>query len=315
MRFSIALTALVLSVFASTVLQAQSLLYEVSQPSQATLHAPLPSSLNNAEERAVFISPEVKQLMELSGMKELLQQIPDSTASSFEEVLDVGDIPKLLQELHPDDMRQAVLQAFNEAQFEKTIASKIASTLGADDVNEMISWYSSQLGKRIRHAETTKSLLNAHAAFVEYQQKLKDQPPSLSRAKLAERLDDSMKTTESAVEMMINMQIAFNLSLGVALPEERRLNTETIITLANQEKPKLLDSFRRNTRELLLFIYNDFNDAELRTFKKVLDTEAGQGFLTAINSGINTAMFDASLALGESLSRLVLDKKKVGFGI
>jgi len=265
-----------------------------------------PAAARNFDDKQVIA---VQTLLAVSGMREQLGQIPISTATSFDNVIENGSLPALLRALPQGDLKAAVVEAFNKDRFEKKVTRAVLTSLSLVETTEMVGWYTSSLGKRIRDAEVSNSLLTSPAEFEAYQQQLQEQPPTLPRAKLAAELDRTMKTTESAVEMMTNIQIAFNISLGSALPEDQQLEAETIIQMANQNKEQLRQSYRRNTRELLLFTYDDFTDAELRVLNKTLRSAAGQSFIAAMNKGISAAMLDASLALGSRLSELLRDQQ------
>lgn len=246
-------------------------------------------------------------LFELSGLKELLVQIPHSTASSFEATLTSGRLPEIFDDVEHDSIKTAVQKSFVAETFNKHLTREIDQSMSQASIAQMLTWYASPLGSRVKRAEMNNSLLTEQTRFEAFQDKLANTGVTTRREQLIYQLDEAMHSTDSAVDMMGSVQIAFNLSLSRFLPEAQRLSQAEIRSLVNQNHGQLLTQYRNQTREVLLFTYQEFDNDELQLLSETLETVAGKQFVAAINNGIKKGMFAASLDLGDNLGALLGD--------
>jgi len=243
-----------------------------------------------------------------SGLKILLQQIPASTATSFEDALSSGELPDAFNGIDPKHIRGAIRNAFKFETFNRYLVKELENQMSQISRQRMLDWYETDIGKRVKHAELDNSLLFAAERFEQYRVYLARYPASFERLKIIDELDKTMRSTESAVDMMTNMQVAFNLSLSRFMPKDMQLSRQDIVAMVNEHQDQLLSEYRVQTREVLLFTYQDLNIDELEILDKMLATEAGREFVEAINNGIKKGMFAASLDLGDGLGALINDQ-------
>ncbi len=254
------------------------------------------------DEQAQF---SAEDLFTQSGLKVLLQQVPTSTASSFEAALSSGELPDAFNTLDPKMVRNAIRDAFKFETFNRYSIKELKAGMSQASRQQILDWYATDMGQRVKHAELDNSLLFAAERFEKYQVYLSRYPASENRLKIMEELDNTMRSTESAVDMMTNMQVAFNLSLSRFLPEEMQLSREEILAMVNQHQDQLLAEYKVQTLEVLLFTYQDLDNDELIALNKTMGTTAGREFVEAINNGIKKGMFAASLDLGDGLGALI----------
>lgn len=254
-------------------------------------------------------------LAALSGMSEQIQRIPGSTISAFETILDTGQLPALFNTLNTIELRDALGQSFSEAKFNRQLLSQLRNQLSAQERDQLIRWYQSPLGHRIKQAELDYSMLTSGSEFALYQQTLEIDSIDATRLQLIRQLDKTMQTTTSAVDMMTSMQVAFNVSLSQALPLEQRLSIEQLLSMADQQKPGLYEVYREQSQALLLFMYQQFSDAELLVLENELASVAGQKFVHAVNLSIQKALFNASQELGERVAEMLEEAEPEEVGI
>jgi len=240
-------------------------------------------------------------LFAASGLEELVDSIPKSTVSSFETALTADELPLLFETVSKSEVRGALKSAFQSSTFSGYLLKEINASMQEPSRLLLLNWYESPLGQRVRIAEVENSLLNSPDRFAQFQQDLTRMRLDSTREELIKQIDDTMLITESAVDMMINVQVAFNMSLSRFVPENDRLSSADIVEMANAQLAYLMTHYRQQSRELLLFTYQDFSNEELAQINKVFAQDAGREFVKAINSGIAKGMFAASLDLGDAL--------------
>jgi len=240
-----------------------------------------------------------------SGLQELVGRIPVSTASSFEAALNAEQLPDLFMAVDQEAVGDAVSNAFKTETFNKYLVQELNNSMSEQARKSMLTWYASPLGTRVKQAEIDNSLLTEHTRFDNYMVFLKHYPVDASREALIKKLDVTMKSTESAMDMMGSIQVAFNLSLTRFMPEEHRLSRKQILQMVEQSQNELLSHYEEKTKAVLLFTYQALNDDDLALLNETLATEAGQDFIDATNTGIKKGMFAASLDLGDGLGALL----------
>jgi len=236
-----------------------------------------------------------------SGLKELIGQIPVSTARSFEAALTAQQLPDLFLAVDQEDVAEAVNNAFKVETFDKYLVQQLNNAMSEESREFILQWYASPLGMRVKQAEIDNSLLTDHDRFDNYQVFLRHYPADAAREELIQQLDVTLKSTEAALDMMSSIQIAFNLSLTRFMPEEHRLSRQEIVDLAERSQQELLLHYQKKTKDVLLFTYQALNDEDLVKLNEVLGTDAGQEFVVAINNGPSSrSSFDRVLACQKS---------------
>lgn len=301
-KFRACCVVIACSTFASFV-QAADINFE--QPLSQHLIADVSDDTSNSASSVSNGDPSAIKLFISSGLKELLGHIPVSTANSFEAALSAQQLPDLFMSVDQEAVTEAVNNAFKTETFNKYLVQQLSTGMSTQAREYMLAWYASPLGKRVKQAEIDNSLLTERARFDNYQVFLDHYPVEADREAIIEKLDETMKSTESAMDMMGSIQVAFNLSLTRFMPVEHRLSRKEILEMVAQSQEELLSHYETKTKAVLLFTYQALNDEDLARLNQTLATDAGQEFVAAINTGIKKGMFAASLDLGDGLGVLL----------
>ena len=245
------------------------------------------------------------QLYRESGLHEQIVRIPSSTIQSFEAVIDSGSLPAVLEEIEPAALRAALPKAFSAKRFETTLLDEFNETLTKSDIDTLLHWFRSPSGLRVRQAERDNSLLTESERYLAFQQQLSSHTPSPERIQTIVELDRVLQASAAAVDTMMNLQIAFTISLQPSLPVDQQMSVESVVRVARLSKGELLKEYQEQSIHALLFIYQNLSSSELDRMIKILDSSAGQRFISATNRGLATGMFDAGVSLGRALGALV----------
>lgn len=244
------------------------------------------------------------ELYQLSGMEEQVSAVPTATVEAFDHALSTRAVPQLMAELVPAELLSAVATAFNAPDLSSALVDSIASKMSQVQMEELINWYRSPLGSVVRRAETQHSQLLHPEKFAAFIESLHQSPPTDERLLMLSRLDDAMGVSDSAVDSMINMQLAFALSVLKASPESEQVSPEVIVEQTEAQRPVLLEHYKQLSRQSLLFAYQDLTLDELEQLSAVMELPAGRQYVHAVNEGLETGIFDASAALGDLIVQL-----------
>ena len=173
-----------------------------------------------------------------------------------------------------------------------------------ESVNEphlqrMVQWFDSELGAKVKRAELENSLLSNQVRFAQFRQALLETPLSEYRRELAERLDDSLRISESAADTLINVQIGFTLSIMSAAGSP--IDVDDYAQSIKTNRAYIVESYRADSVETILFIYQNLSDGELSQYADSMHQQAARQFIDASNSGIANGMLAASSTLGAAI--------------
>ncbi len=247
------------------------------------------------------VSALAMELYDLSGLRQQIAMIPAQTERSFDIIALSESMPLEFEQLDHTAMRAAVPQSFSEARLQSEMLNALES-VDEPHLQRMVRWFDSELGTKVKRAELENSLLSNQDRFAKFRQTLIDNPVSDNRRKLAKRLDDSLQISESAADTLINVQIGFTLSIMYAAGVPIDVDDYSQSVRAN--RAHIVESYRADSVDTILFIYQDLNDSELSQYADSMHQKAARHFIEASNSGIANGMLAASSTLGAAIGSM-----------
>lgn len=205
------------------------------------------------------------ELMAMSIHQQIQQQIAQSIAQSppqnrdmLEEVAEI--ILSTAQEVFTaealmNEFRQILLADFNDQEVEK-----------------ILSFYRSSLGKRATQYELEASKPANQQALIQYIQKLQQQAPRAIRTQLAKRLDESMAATESQVDQTLAASASTAHSITNAMMCGEGPSLEEIQQGVAAQRPALLQQTSALTQGSILYTYRYFKDSELEALIQKMES-------------------------------------------
>lgn len=255
-----------------------------------------------------LIVPDVaiyETLLELSGFAEQLAMVPAAVAGSIESVLLDGLSMELFE---PDDipyLKKAIPEAFSTDTLYLAVVEQLQQALSADAANQLVQFYSSSLGEQLRKAETNYSILENAERFSHWYANGGVASLSKERQSALRELEQAMQATQGAVDAMIGMQVAMQVSLTPVLPDDQQRSVSDLLREAQIQRPGLSKHYRQSSLETLSFVFQEQSRSELHEYSAQLRTEAGQQYVVAINDGLSRGLFRAAEALGQSIQTLL----------
>ncbi len=247
------------------------------------------------------VSALAEELYDVSGLRQQIAMIPAQTERSFDIIALSQSMPLEFDRLDQGAIRAAVPQSFSESRLQSIMIASL-SDVAEEDLQGMISWFDTDLGKKVRAAELENSLLSNQDRFVEFKRTLEDAPVTQERRELAKRIDKTLRVSESAADTLINVQIGFTLSIMSAAGSP--IDVEDYVDSVRSSRSQIIDSYRTDSVETILFIYQRLSDSELAQFSDSMYQHAARQFVKASNDGIANAMLSASSQLGTAIGEM-----------
>jgi len=247
------------------------------------------------------VSALAQELYQASGLQAQIAMIPAQTERSFDLLALSQSMPLEFDRLDQQAMRAAVPLSFSEARLQTEMLNAL-DTVTEPHLQSMVSWFNSDLGKKVRKAELENSLLANQARYADFKFMLQDNPASDTRIALAKHIDKALRVSESAADTLINLQIGFTLSIMSAAGTPIKVEEYAASVQAN--RTNIIESYRVDSVETILFIYQDLSNKELSQFLDSMRLQAARKYIHASNQGIANGMLAASSSLGSRIGAM-----------
>ena len=216
-------------------------------------------------------------LYEASGMAQHQQHFQAALAAAQQRY--AQQLPPALRET----LVRNSSQRFELAGMPDRAPPRLALELDAQQMQQALSFFNSDLGKRVVSAETRAS---SPASAATMQQGLPDVELSTGRRALIERLSQHLPALEMGVEVSTALT-------GLAAQSANDL-LGGLMTIPQQAgsggRERLRQQMRPNLSNTLAYIYRDLADAELTRYAEWAESDSGQAFYRATERAVHDAL-------------------------
>jgi hypothetical protein len=254
-----------------------------------------------------------QMLITLSGFDDQLKVLPDAVNSSFNKLMledgvvapfETQDIPRL---------KSAVAAVFHSQILRDSVLAELQASLSADEMGRLIEFYSSERGTSLRRSELENSVLEHADRFQLWYLETGMYGLDSERQRSIHDLERAMQATVGAVDAMIGMQVAMQMSLSPVLSANERMSPNQLLFAAQEQRAELTRAYRQSSLETLAFVFQGQSTDALRAYSTMLKTSAGQQYVTALNEGMTRGLFKAAEQLGLSIQEIL--KGRIGQGV
>ena len=237
-------------------------------------------------------------LMAISGLNDQLDALPNAVRISFDQLLIADGLVEPFESADVPQLRSAVGSVFNAKALQDSILAELESIMSPADSSELVQFYKTDTGIDLRTAERDNSILENAARFQGWYRDTGLHGLTNERQDVIKKLEVSMQATRGAVDAMIGMQIAMQVSLTPILPAAEQLSPVQLQGVAEELRPELTAIYYESSLETLAFVFKDLSLSALRDYAEVLDTDAGQRYVRAVNDGLSRGLFNSAEKLG-----------------
>lgn len=214
----------------------------------------------------------IAEVLELSGIRKQLDQIPDLYRFMFEEGLK-GKLPELSSRINhilPKIANELSCIIYQDSK------ANLTKNYDQDRLYEVLQWWRSPLGMRICRLEVDATTVGA--ARKRWQQAHGASPLSENRSALIKRMLELSGAHNMSVQAGITMSAGFFKAMNAYVLQERRLTEDQIQQLAEMAK----DVFQKSSEQAALYYtprtYETISDEELLKYIEFLESNAGRWF-------------------------------------
>ncbi len=252
-------------------------------------------------------APDAGQLDRLylnSGLADLVEQIPAGVQAGFAQAFGQDTGGRLTPQ-----QRKIILaripMAYAEKDMHPGIIGVLAAKLTAADVDTVMVWLDSPLGRKCTALESAAAAPEALTAMQAYAEQLQQSPPPPERVALLGDLAEAVKAAENAVKVVMNTQLAVAAGMSAMLPEEQQKPFEVIRNQLEQFRPQITAAMQNQTTLAFLYTYQGLSEDEIRQYLEFARSEEGVRYHAAASDALEQALTAGSLKLGAMIAEII----------
>ncbi len=249
-------------------------------------------------------SPEKSLANELyvkSGLEEQIRQKPRVLQAVFDELFERYNVSEQVSQIVYLKIRRLIAESYAEENFKKIIIKLIEDQMSQDEMLRGIAWLNSPLGQKCTYLEGAASTPAAMAAMQVFVKRLNKSPVAPSRLKLIEKLESANKATETAVEVVMNMQLALTTAVAASLPPTRQEQLRELQEEIEGIRSEIEAVIHQQVILGFLYTYRSLSDPELEKYIEFATSDTGVKYHYVVYAGIKKALVDGSTRFGKSV--------------
>lgn len=246
----------------------------------------------------------VKELLELSGAKHQILLIPRmikeaAAQKAANEKLD----PKKRQKL------EVVLQeSYQPDAFLVAVEHALKDGVSKQSIKEILAFYKSPVGKRIKAAELAALRKSPAEAEAELAERLEKNPPEKSRVELVKKIDSVAGATDLSVETLVGTVNALAVAMNPALPAEKQVKSKQLDHVALNIRKNTRKRIEHQTLLSFLYTYDSVSDDDLRAYLNHLKSPSARRFGQALSKALKKSISASATKVGKAVGRSVAGK-------
>ena len=249
-------------------------------------------------------SPEkglANELYVKSGLEEQIRQKPRVLQAVFDELFDKYNVSEQMPQGVYFKIRRLIAESYAEENFKKIIIKLIKDRMSRDEMLRGIAWLNSPLGQKCTYLQSVASTPAAMAAMQIYVKRLNEYPADPNRLKLIEALESATRATETAVEVVMNMQRALTTAVAASLPSSKQQQLQELQEEIEGIRSEIEAVIHQQIINGFLYTYRSLSDPELEEYIKFATSGTGAKYHAVVYAGIKKALVDGSTRFGKSV--------------
>lgn len=256
-----------------------------------------PTSLQGTE-KTTDSHPEIERLMEITGLKQVIESLPDEIEAQINQQKISSPEAAL-----SDEESRLLFSHFKSEAIYASLRQHLSTTLDKKEVNTLLTMHNDPLMKRIVAAEVASSSHTARREMTSFITELRRKPPSEARTKMIQQLDRAAMSTESVIHVMEMMMRGMGEMMLERSGEYSSADREQMAAVIGDTTRLVEGELRRQIIMSMHYIYRDFSDDELKRYVQQLNSSENQRYTRAAVAGIGEVIINA---FKQGIDRLML---------
>lgn len=244
-----------------------------------------------------------------SGLEKQIMQLPMVIQVGFGQAVATDPRLKAIPRYVIGEIRASIETAFTPKNIKRTILSECREKLSIDDLKKVVEWLDSPIGRKFTKLEEAASTPEKYTEIQQFAMKLQESPPLPEQLKIIKQLDNTVKATETSVEVAMNTQLAVAIASIASLPKEEQPTHDNLLALIEKTRPQIESAIRAQTIVSFLYIYRDVANEELDRYIAFASSPTGKNYHDTVILGLKKALLEGSYKWGELISDILKQSK------
>ena len=244
----------------------------------------------------------IDQLMQLSGITDQVGIFPEHIKAGLHQGAQQGT-PLSAAQL--DVLSNSVDKSIDTDVILRSIRSALSTSVGEKDIDALMGWYQSPLGKKISALEKQSSTPEASQEMMSQMQALLQNETRVAAAK---RIDQALGVTDKMVELQRFTGLAVYTAMMTALAPGQPLDTtlfEANMVVAEQQ---MRASMEQMVAASYVYTYQTISDQELAEYETFISGPAAKKFNVAALDGMARGFETVVVTWSQALANLFLQQ-------
>lgn len=230
---------------------------------------------------------DVDELLDKSGLNHTLSQLPRTVLATTDTLLSKGVV-------EVNTIRDIFSATYNPGDLRQQVRNTLLEKLSTQQVADMIAWYDSPLGQKIRAIDTQVTGQDQHEIRSRYQQLANN----AARLELVRELENYQNSAAYRTDEILVLQKSVQLAINQALPEDETLTEAELIAQEDSAREQIEKRQRRIVEATNLYNAQSLSDDELRNYIAFTQTETAKAYERAVSEAIQAAFDNAGKKAG-----------------
>lgn len=245
----------------------------------------------------------VNKLVLLSGLSKQVGQFPALVKSGFMQASQQSSSM-------PADELKAIVSSVDKSFVPKKMLDDVKASIKASitekQAKELLTWYESDLGKKITQAEEQASTPKAYQEMMTSAQSLL---ADKERVAIAKNLDKLLSASEMTMEMQKNTSLAmYSVMMNAASPG-KPVDVDALKPMIDAQIAQSKSAVEQMVQVSFVYSYKNIAIKDLKKYEAFLARKAARKFNEAAFKGISKSLDASAINWAEKLGEIIKDKK------
>lgn len=236
--------------------------------------------------QAAITKASLAELLTLSGYERQIMDLPSQLKQGVEQGIAQRDPDNAVK------LAASIEQFVDVKKMRHNLELKVQAILTQADVDQLLVWYRSELGKKITAAEVKAGTMDA---FTQMQQQLPELMKNAERVALAKQMDVLIRGTEQAMQMQESVMRAVFSSIMKSQAPDMPVNAAFIEQQLEPAKAQMRPATQQMMVAMGAFTYQTINVGDVERYIAFLQQAPTKKLLLASEQSLTK-----DLALGMS---------------
>jgi len=250
---------------------------------------------------AAFDSHLVQELIIKSGIRKQTEQIPQDVRDGIQQEQRLAQDP----ELNTAELEAAIESSINPRRMEYQLHDDIGKNLSTEEIQEVLNWLDSPLGKKLARLEEDAASPAVKQKMTHALQQLIKDPGTPERLKLLQRVEKALHSTDAAVDMILNIQIAIISTISTMAPGQPHPTFEQIAETVYKNRPQIQQVISQQVIGDFLYTYHNLSKGDLETYIAFIESPVGSKYHQVTMKALSDALSLSIENFGKAISELI----------